>query len=84
MPVVKVYYRHRGLVYRVHDENKRLKENYLRQRAIMHAQNLRQLEDEKRAVMARMERLQPGVRGEFLRHRLRAIEERMKEENSGY
>ena len=84
MPVVKVYYRHRGLVYRVHDENKRLRENYLRKRAIMHAQNFRQLEDEKRAVMARLERLQPGVRGEFLRYRLRAIEERMKEENSGY
>ena len=84
MPVVKVYYRHRGLVYRVHDENKRLKENYLRQRAIVDSQNSRQLEDEKRAVMARMERLQPEVRAQFLRQRLRAIEERMKEENSGY
>ena len=84
MPAVKVYYRHRGLVYRVHDENKRFREYYIRKQAIVRAQNLRQLEDEKRAVLARIERLQPGVRGEFLRYRLRAIEERMKEENSGY
>ena len=57
MAVIKVYYRHRGLVYRVHNENTRIRENYLRTRAIVHAQNLRQLEDEKRAVMARIERL---------------------------
>ena len=84
MAVVKVYYCHRGLTYRVHEENRRFKENYLRRRAIMRAQNLRQLEDEKKAVLARIERMQPDVRAEFLRYRLRAIEERLKEENSGY
>ena len=84
MAVVKVCYRHCGLSFRVHEENKRFRENYLRRHAIMRAQNLRQLEDEKKAVLARMERMQPDVRATFLRDRLKAIEERLKEENSGY
>ena len=84
MAVAKVYYRHRGVTFRIHEENKRYKENYLRRRAIMRSQNIRQLEDEKKAVLARMERMQPEVRAQFLRDRLKAIEQRLKEENSGY
>ena len=61
-----------------------MRENYLRQRALIRSQNIRQLEDEKKAVMARMQRMQPEVRAEFLRKRLRDMEQRLKEENSGY
>jgi hypothetical protein len=84
MAVTKVYYRHRNMTYRIHGENKKLQENYLRQRALILAQNIRQLEDEKNAVAARLHRLTPQVRAEFLRMRLHAIEQRMKEENTGY
>ena len=38
----------------MHEANKKLRENYLRQRALIHAQNRRQLEDEKAAVNARL------------------------------
>jgi len=61
-----------------------MRENYLRQRALMRAQNIRQLEDEKNAVAARLNHLTPQVRAEFLRMRLHAIEQRLKEENTGY
>ena len=84
MPVTKIYLRHRGLVYRVHEENKKFRENYLRRRAIMRAQHIRQLEDEKKVVMSRMLHHHPEVRAEFLRQRLRDIEQRLKDENSGY
>jgi hypothetical protein len=82
--MTKDYWKHRGVTFRVHEENKKLRENYLRQRALMRSQNIRQLEEEKRAVMARMQRFNPAVRAEFLRMRLRDIEQRLKEENTGY
>ena len=84
MPVVKVVYKHRGLVYRLHNENKRLKDNYLRTRALVRSQNIRMLEDEKRVVQARLMKAHPRVQAEFLRMRARQIEQRLKEENSGY
>ena len=61
-----------------------MRENYLRQRASMRAQNIRQLDDEKNAVAARLQHLHPTVRAEFLRMRLHAIEQRLKDENTGY
>ena len=62
MTVTKVYYKHRNMTFRVHEENKKLRENYLRQRALIRAQNIRQLEDEKNIVAARLNPLFPGVR----------------------
>ena len=47
MAVTKVYYKHRSVTCRVHEANKRLRENYMRQRALIHAQNTRQLMDER-------------------------------------
>jgi hypothetical protein len=84
MTVTKVYYKHRGVVFRVHEANKNIRENYMRQRALIRLRNIRQLEDEKRIVMARMQRVNPTVQAEFLRMRLRDIEQRLKEENTGY
>ena len=54
MTLTKVYYKNRNMTFRVHGENKKMRENYLRQRALMRAQNIRQLEDEKNAVAARL------------------------------
>jgi len=68
----------------MHDENKRFRENYLRRRAIVRSQNIRMLEDEKRAVQARLMKAHPRVQAEFLRMRARQIEQRLKDENSGY
>jgi len=32
MTVTKVYYKHRGVVFRVHEATKNMRENYMRQR----------------------------------------------------
>ena len=84
MTVTKVYWKHRGVTFRVHEENKKLKENYMRQRALIRSQHIRQLEDERSAVAARLQSLHPAVHKEFLKMRLHAIEQRLKEENAGY
>ena len=84
MNLVKVYHKHRGMVFRVQAASKRLKENYLRQRALIRSQHIRQLEDEKKAVAARMSKLTIPVQKEFLQMRLQAIEQKLKEENTGY
>jgi len=84
MTFTKVYYKRRGVTFRVHEASKRLKENYLRQRALIRSQHIRQLEDEKKAVASRISRMTPEVQREFLQMRLRAIEQQLKEENTGY
>ena len=77
-------YKHRNGTFRVHEANKRLRENYMRQRALIHAQNTRQLMDERAAVNARMNHLNAPAKQAFLRMRLAAIEQQLKNENSGY
>ena len=84
MTVTKVYYKHRNVTFRVHEASKKLRENYMRQRALMRAQNIRQLEDEKAVVMGRLKHMPPATREAFLRMRLAAIEQQLKNENSGY
>ena len=78
MTVTKVYYKHRNVVFRVHEANKRLRENYMRQRALIHAQNMRQLMDERAAVNARMNHLNAPAKQAFLRMRLAAIEHQLR------
>ena len=82
MTVSKVYYKHRNVTFRVHEANKRLRENYVRQRALIHAQNTRQLMDERAAVRNRINTMPEAVKQAFLRMRLLAIEHqlRMKDE----
>ena len=84
MTVTKVYYKHRNVTFRIHEASKKLRENYMRQRALMRAQHIRQLEDEKAVVMSRIKHVQHGAREAFLRMRLQAIEQQLKNENSGY
>jgi hypothetical protein len=55
----------------------------MRQRALMKSQNIRQLQDEKAVVMARLQRMHARVQSVFLRQRLHDIEERLKQENAG-
>ena len=78
MTVTKVYYKHCGVTFRVHEENKKLKGNYMRQRALIRSQHIRQLEYERSAVAARLRSLHPQVHKEFLKMRLHAIEQRLK------
>ena len=84
MTVTKVYYKHRGVVFRVHEANKNMRENYMRQRALIKGQHIRQLQDEKAVVMTRIQRMHTRVQSVFLRQRLHDIEERLKQENAGY
>ena len=78
MTVTKVYYKHRNVTFRVHEANKKLRENYMRQRALIHAQNTRQLMDERAAVSSRMNRLHEPAKQAFLRMRLAAIEDQLR------
>ena len=67
MTVSKVYHKHRDVTFRVHEANKRLRENYVRQRALIHAQNMRQLADERAAVRNRINTMHGAVQQAFLR-----------------
>ena len=78
MTVSKVYHKHRDITFRVHEANKRLRENYVRQRALIHAQNMRQLADERAAVRNRIHTMHGGVQQAFLRMRLAHIERQMQ------
>ena len=78
MTVLKVYYRHRNVTFRVHEANKKLRENYVRQRALILAQNTRQLMDERAAVRNRINTMHDGVKQAFLRMRLAAIDHQLK------
>ena len=78
MTVTKVYYKHRNVTFRVHEANKKLRENYMRQRALIHAQNTRQLTDERAAVRARMNHMHEATKQAFLRMRLAAIEHQLR------
>ena len=77
MTVTKVYYKHRNVTFRAHEANKKLRENYGRQQAMIRAQNRRQLMDEKAAINARINRLTPAARHAFLKMRLAAVEEQL-------
>ena len=56
----------------------------MHQRVLIRSHNIRQLEDEKAVVMARMQKMHARVQAAFLRQRLHDIEERLKQENAGY
>ena len=77
MTVTKVLNKHRNVTLRVHEANKKLRENYVR-RALIHAQNRRQLMDEKAAINARMNHPTPGARHAFLRMRMAAVEDQLQ------
>ena len=78
MAVTKVYYKHRNVTFRVHEASKKLCENYVRRRALIHAQNARQLRDERAAISSRMNHLHEPARQAFLRMRLAAIEDQLR------
>ena len=80
MAVMKVYCKHRKVTFRVHEANKRLRENHMRQRALIHAQNTRQLMDERAAVSSWMNHLHEPAKQAFLRMRLAAIEHQLRNE----
>ena len=78
MTVTKVLYKHRNVTFRVHEANKKLKENYLRQRDLIHAQNRRQLMDERAVISARMKHLHEPAKQAFLKMRTAAIEDQSR------
>ena len=78
MTVTKVHYRHRNVTFRMHEANKKLRENYVRQQAMIHAQNTRQLMDERAAVRARINHMPEATKQPFLRMRLAHIEHQLR------
>jgi len=78
MTVSKVYHRYRNVTFHVHEANKRLRENYVRQRALIHAQNQRQLAHERAVVRDRINHMHGGVQQAFLRMRLAHIDRQMQ------
>ena len=77
MAVSKVYYKHHNVTFRDHEANERLRENYVRQRAPIHAQNTRQLMDERAAVRNRINHMPEAVKQACLRMRLAHIEHQL-------
>ena len=78
MTVSKVYHKYRNVTFRVREANKKLRENYVRQPALIHAQNTRQLTDERAAVRNRINTMPEGVKQAFLRMRLAHIEHQLR------
>ena len=78
MTVSKVYHKYRNITFRVHEANKKLRENYVRQRALIHAQNTRQLMDKRAPVRNRINHMPEGTKQAFLRIRLAHIEHQLR------
>ena len=78
MTVSKVYQKYRNVTFRIHEANKKLRENYVRQEALIHAQNTRQLMDERAAVRNRINHMPEATKQAFLRMRLAHIEHQLR------
>ena len=62
----------------MHETNKKLRENYVRQQAMIRSHNRRQLMDENAAISSRMNRLHEPAKQAFLKMRLAAIEDQLR------
>jgi len=71
--------RHRNLTWRVREASTRVRENHEKQRAIVHAQNRKQLQFERDGIRSHIQYMAPGVRRVFLAARLEHIKNILKE-----
>ena len=71
-----------NLTWRVHEASKRIRENHERQRAIIHAQNRKQLQVERDGIRSHIHHMAPGVRKVFLAARLEHIKNALKEKEA--
>ena len=72
----------RNLTWRVKEANTRVRENHERQRAIVHAQNRKQLQVERDGIRSHIHGMAPGVRRVFLAARLEHIKNALKEKDA--
>ena len=72
----------RNLTWRVKAANTRVRENHERQRAIIHAQNRKQLQVERDGPRSHIHHMAPGVRKVFLAARLEHIKNALKEKEA--
>ena len=72
----------RNLTWRVKEANTRVRENHERQRAIVHAQNRKQLQVERDGIRSHINHMAPGVRRVFLAARLEHIKNALKEKEA--
>ena len=69
----------RNLTWRVKAANTRVRENHERQRAIIHAQNRKQLQVERDGIRSHINHMAPGVRRVFLTARLEHTSKKKKQ-----
>ena len=74
--------RHRNLTWRVREASTRVRENHERQRAIVHAQNRKQLRFERDDIRSHIQHMPAGVRRVFLAARLEHIKNALKEKDA--
>ena len=72
----------RNLTWRVKEASTRVRENHERQRAIVHAQNQKQLQVERDGIRSHIHGMAPGVRKVFLAARLEHIKTALKEKDT--
>ena len=72
----------RNLAWRIKAANTRVRENHERQRAIIHAQNRKQLQVERDGIRSHIHHMAPGVRKVFLAARLEHIKNALKEKEA--
>ena len=71
-----------NLTWRVKEANTRVRKNHERQRAIVHAQNRKQLQIERDGIRSHIHGMAPGVRRVFLAARLEHIKNALKEKDA--
>ena len=71
------------ITYRLHEQRAKLAPSLMLRRNYLAATHLGQIQSEKDAIVGHIDRLQPGVRKEYLRHRLERLSARAKQKAVG-
>ena len=71
------------ITYRLHDQRAKLAPSLMLRRNYLAATHLGQIQSEKDAIVGHIDRLQPGLRREYLKHRLERLNARVKQKPVG-
>jgi len=71
------------ITYRLHEQRAKLAPSLMLRRNYLAATHLGQIQSEKDSIVGHIDRLQPGVRKEYLRHRLERLNARAKQKAVG-
>ena len=71
------------ITYRLHEQRAKLAPSLMLRKNYLEATHLGQIQSEKDAIVGHIGKLQPGLRREYLRHRLERLNARAKQKAVG-